>query len=204
MDGREQFLRACISRDLLPRRRLVLRNAPSTELSLSHQGIGDGLGGVFASCLPNMPMVRHLSLADNRLTDDSLESILGSIIKQGNIESVDLSDNVLNQASIKALGDYLGTPGCTLKKLVLSRSDVDDAECARFVRKISANPETSLVYFDLSHNSIGMSENMNFVQPDFETGGEALAEWMRHGNCQLKYLDLSWNAIRAGSAVELG
>ena len=48
------------------------------------------------------------------------------------------------------------------------------------------------------------AENLNLVQPDFETGAEALAEWLASPSCRLQLLDVSWNAIRGASAVALG
>ena len=72
-----------------------------------------------------------------------------------------------------------------------------------FVRQIQSNPKTELAYLDLSRNIIGLSENRNLVNPDFQTGGEALADWLCTPTCKLKYLDVSWNAIR-GDARALG
>ena len=44
---------------------------------------------------------------------------------------------------------------------------------------------------------------LNSVQPDFKTGGEALAEMLLI-NSTLTELDLSWNSIRLESAIALG
>ena len=99
---------------------------------------------------------------------------------------------------------YLAAPGCTLSKLTLRNADVDDAECARFVSAITSNVDTQLVYLDLQRNLIGRSEQLNVVQPDFVTGGEAIGKWLRNPNCRLKMLDVSWNSIHSDSAIELG
>ena len=53
-------------------------------------------------------------------------------------------------------------------KLALRTADVDDYECERFVKALTAN--TSLKDLDLSSNLIGAAENLNTVMPDLITG----------------------------------
>ena len=55
----------------------------------------------------------------------------------------------------------------------------------------------------LASNKIGNNEMLNSVQPDFKTGGEAVAEMLLI-NSTLTELDLSWNSIRLESAIALG
>ena len=54
----------------------------------------------------------------------------------------------------------------------------------------------------LSENLIGDAEALNSVQPDLETGGEALASMLRQ-NKHITLLDVSWNKIRRDSAQDL-
>lgn len=51
---------------------------------------------------------------------------------------------------------------------------------------------------------ICVKESINYVQPEFYTGAEALADWIATDTCPLKYLDVSWNTIRLDSAVYFG
>jgi hypothetical protein len=44
---------------------------------------------------------------------------------------------------------------------------------------------TNLTYLDLSRNLIGAMESRNAVQPDFNTGGEAIAELLEMPSCCL-------------------
>jgi len=55
---------------------------------------------------------------------------------------------------------------------------------------------------DLSNNKIGLAENLNTVMPDLITGGEALADLLRHPTCPLETLKLSWNMLRLDGAVD--
>lgn len=99
------------------------------------------------------------------------------------------------------LRNYLSGGQASIRHLGLSKADIDDGECDAFVQSIAHN--VSLTSVDLSHNLIGMMENKNSVQPDFNTGGEAIAELLGTDPCYLKYLDLSWNSIRGGSSVSI-
>jgi Ran GTPase-activating protein (RanGAP) involved in mRNA processing and transport len=63
---------------------------------------------------------------------------------------------------------------------------------------------TSLTHLDLSRNLIGKQESINYVNPEFYTGAEALADWLASPQCKLRYLDLSWNTIRLDSAIQFG
>lgn len=67
-----------------------------------------------------------------------------------------------------------------MQRLYLSRSDIDDRECAAFMESLHRNK--SLEYLDLSHNRIGEMEEYNTVNPDFITGGESIAEMLLHNN----------------------
>lgn len=75
------------------------------------------------------------------------------------------------------LEEYLSTSTCDLNALHLSGADVDDTECATFCKCLHKN--TSLEELDLSHNLIGTEETRNAVNPDFYTGGEAIADMVR-------------------------
>ena len=66
----------------------------------------------------------------------------------------------------------------------------------------------SLVITYLSSRSIfrvTLSElrGHNIVDPDFDTGGEAIAEMLEKGS-NLTHLNLAWNLIRSDSARQLG
>ena len=52
-------------------------------------------------------------------------------------------------------------------------------------------------------NLLGQMETLNLVQPDFTTGGEAIADMLR-SNTTLTHLDVAWNYIRSDSAIEMG
>jgi len=169
------------------------------DLDLSGKGLGDRVIGALAKILPRVPEVQRLSVADNRLTDASLVPLCEAVLEMPHLTALDLSNNKVDE-SADIIREYLTQPDCRLRRLTLSSADVDDGECGQLCESLKRN--VSLTELDLSRNLIGEKENMNVVQPDFETGAEALAEMLEH-NTHITHLDLSWNAVRLESAVAL-
>jgi hypothetical protein len=198
---RTKFLAGCIKNKLNPRFSLILRKRVTDELNLQHLGMGDEMGAIFAQSLQDLPIVRTINLADNNLTDRSLGVILEAITALPDLTYLDLSQNILDSVTSKALADYLSAPHCILKKLKLSSADLDDHECHLFVQALQSN--TILEELDLSKNKIGQAENLNTVQPDIITGGEALATLISSNTCTLKHLSLGWNMLRLDGACAL-
>lgn len=199
---RAKFLAGCLKHKIAPRSSIMLRSKVSTELLLDHQGMGDRLGILLASGLNDMPFVETLSLAENNLTDISLQPLIESIALSTSITDLDISDNVIGPEASNALGIYLGSPSCPLKKLHLCHADVDDSECCRMVTSLRLNK--NLEELDLSRNLLGKDETLNTVRPDVTTGGECLANYLREGGGgSLRVLKVPWNMIRLDSAKQL-
>ena len=161
------------------------------------------MGLIFAESLKELPFVHTLDLTDNNLSDVGLNPIIKSVISLPNLTDLNLSQNVVDGESSKALAAYLSTASCPLKRLVLQSADVDDEECQMFVASLMVSNNTELMELDLSRNIIGKSENLNTVIPDIITGGEAIADLLAANACHLQTLHLGWNMIRLDSAIEL-
>lgn len=202
VSARTRFLFCCVNSSLAPRANLILRKLHTTQIMLAHQGIGDELGCIFADCLKDLPIVQHLDVTDNRLTDKSLVPLLNALESKTDLMTLNLSENKMDRDGSEALRSYLGKPDSSVISLVLSKSDIDDGECCKLLEALSKNQK--LTSLDLSHNNIGKNETMNVVQPDIITGGERIAESLSYITCRLKFLDLSWNSIRLESAVAIG
>ncbi|KAF1317899.1 Leucine-rich repeat-containing protein, partial [Globisporangium splendens] len=199
--ARHKFSSLCLEKDLPPCIRLIVRNYFSPEINVSHMAIGDDLACVFAACLYDLPMVTGLNVRNNRLRDQGLRAIIDVVIAKKDMFHIDLSENKVDGDASSSLAVYLGSATCALQSLKLSHADVDDTELAPFAKALHTNK--SLQTLDLSNNLIGSTENLNVVRPSIITGGEALAT-MLCVNCTLTSLDLSWNYLRLGGAVELG
>lgn len=199
--ARHKFSALCLEKDLPPCIRLIVRNYFSPEINVSHMSIGDELASVFAECLHDLPMVTGLNVRNNRLGDKGLRAIIDVVVSKRDMFHIDLSENKVDGAAAGALAVYLGSSSCALQSMKLNRADVDDNELAPFAKALHTNK--SLQTLDLSRNLIGSTENLNVVRPSIITGGEALAT-MLSINYTLTFLDLSWNYLRLGGAVELG
>ena len=198
---RTKYIAACLKKNMNPRMSLILRKRISSDLNLQHQGMGDTLGVLFADSLKELPYVHSINIADNNLTDVSIGPILRSIILMSNVTSLNISNNMIDSKSTRALADYLRSSTCSIKKLILQKSDIDDSECHMFVEALKEN--SSLLELDLSNNKIGQAETLNTVQPDYITGGEALADMLASNSCHLQYLNLAWNLIRLDGGIAL-
>ena len=198
---RTRFISTCITEGLNPRASLVIRRHMSTHLKLSHYSIGDKVACILAASLVDLPEIESIDISDNILTDVSLEPLLHAITNISGLVELNLSSNTIGPKAAKAISLFLSSPGCPLKKLILQNADVDDYECERFITSIQNN--STLTEIDLSSNQIGSAEALNVVKPELVTGGEAIAGLLRSPVSQLKILKLSWNMIRLHSAVDL-
>ena len=187
--------------ETMPRSIVIIRKDLTQEINLAHHGMGDQLGIALGRCLSHLPGLARLNLLDNRLTDKSLAIILEAITHMPNLHMLDLGNNKMDEEASEALGEYLRSSTCPLRELGLSRADVDDTECCALMDSLAENK--SVTSLDLSHNLIGSQESRNVVMPDFDTGGEAIAELLEKG-CQLRKLNLAWNLIGKDTARQLG
>lgn len=202
---RRDFLRALHREQqrkpgLLPMPVLMRKITASRTLSLSGLGVGDGVVAALTRVLPHLPHLTELNLNDNRLTDAALTPLCKVAVRMPGLTALDLSKNDMDDAA-DVLREYLTEPNCSMAKLILVQSDIDDVECRQMMEAIEKNK--SLTHLEIANNLIGSAEMLNVVNPDLVTGGEAIADMLQM-NKTLQYLDVSWNTIRKESAEALG
>lgn len=223
------FLASCLAKSR-PALALVLRKANSRSFDFSHQGLGDDFNVDFAVCLPDIPLVEAINVSDNALSDHAIDALLHALENKPNLSYLNISGNAVGTKSAASLRVYIASSLCTLKTLVLDAADVDDAECALFMMSFERNK--SVEFLSLRSNMIGqpqLQQSLNWKgkrsgsptktraatnevrsadadataagigQP---TGGEAIGA-MLNVNLHIQHLDLSWNALRAVSAVPI-
>ena len=198
---RTKYIEGCLREKLNPRASLVIRKKLTKKLELQHLGFGDDYGKLLAESLKDLPFLESINIADNNLTDDGLGPIICAIVKIPGLLEVDMSQNEIGSVAAEAMGTYLESESCTLKRLILKNADVDDFEGAAFITALMKNK--SVKEIDLSNNKLGVAENLNTVMPDITTSGEALAELLRNPNCQVQTLKLAWNMLRLDGGIEL-
>ncbi|ETV69364.1 hypothetical protein, variant [Aphanomyces astaci] len=202
MSPRTMFLSACLSNtgELPMALPILIRKHGTTAFDFSYQSLGDTFLVEFARALRDVPFVEAINVCDNRLTDRALNQLLQALETKPNLTKLDISMNQVGPRSAKTLKAYIGSAMCTLTHLGVCKADIDDSECAAFMVAFEANK--SVIQLKMSRNRIGEAENLNVVQPDFVTGGEAIGG-MLNVNLTLTQLDVSWNLLRLASGVTL-
>ncbi|EQC36905.1 hypothetical protein SDRG_05733 [Saprolegnia diclina VS20] len=201
LSPRTLFLSDCLaSTDLPLALPLLLRKHHTTSFDFSYQSLGDKFIVQFASALRDVPFVEEINVCDNRLSDRALNKLLRALEAKPNLTKLNISQNEIGAASASTLKHYIGSTLCTVTHLSICNADIDDHECAAFMSAFESNK--SVVDLRLSRNRIGEAENLNVVQPDLITGGEAIGN-MLNVNLTLTHLDLAWNLLRLASGVTL-
>lgn len=136
---RAKYIAGCIKNNVPPRSSLLLRDNITSCLMLEHQGIGDKMGELLSSGLEDMPFLTAVNIADNNLTDSSLKLLIETISQKPSITELNISRNKVGSETAQALGKYLKSSKCTLKKLSMRASNVDDGECHHFVDALGHN-----------------------------------------------------------------
>ncbi|KAF4046496.1 EF hand [Phytophthora infestans] len=203
LSPRAHFLASCAAKNqvVVP---FLIRNRNTKVFDFSFQSLGDASISAFAKCLVHdLPYVEEIRVRDNRLGDDGLNELLRAVSEGSltmNLRRLDISQNQIGPKSAQTLQSYLVSPACTLEMLHVDNADIDDHECAAFMTAFEKNQSIKRLW--MSRNCIGKAENLNVVQPNFTTGGEAIAK-MLHVNPVLIHLDLSWNYLRLESSIAL-
>ena len=194
----QEYMKSVIEKDRIPMPAL-LKQTRLRALDISNQGLGDDFVVALGEVLIRLPYIVFISIRNSRCTDVGVNSIVKRAEVLMKLESLDVSENEIGACSAISLRNYLNSHKCTLRRLVMSKADVDDGECNEFMSALQINK--SVTELNLSQNLIGASENLNIVKPDLVTGGEAIAQ-MLCTNETLRVLDVSWNSIRGDSAIE--
>jgi Ran GTPase-activating protein (RanGAP) involved in mRNA processing and transport len=197
---RSRYIQNCIRSKLNPRAFLILRKSDTTELLLSHMGIGDKMGKAVADSFKDLPQVKVVDISDNNFTDKSLAPIIHALHTNMGVEDLNVSQNSVGTKSSQALAAFLADENCKLKTLCAIFSDRIEVEALEIL--VTLKTKTTLTYLDLSNNLLGVSETLNVVKKDIITGGKALAQVLASPTCVLQTLKVGWNMIRVTSAVE--
>ena len=170
-----------------------------------------------AACEPILKAVLHvgtvrtLVLSNNKLDALSIDPLRENIARlpksayrapvynEKELLSIELGGNKYEDRCLVEVLPEIDM-GCSIEDLRLCQSDIDDEECAEFMKAVQVNK--SLKKLDLSHNLIGDREEECAVFPSFTTGGRAIARMLTM-NTTLVDLNLSWNKIRKDSALVL-
>lgn len=126
------------------------------------------------------PFISRLSLTENAIDDDLCRMIVGGLVENKHLISLDLSHNRISDAGAAALGTVMMQPCLRLKTLDLSDNDIR-AEGAQMLGDALA-VNKCLTWLSLRMNRLG------------DLGGEPIFDALRY-NDTLTYLDISNNEV---------
>ena len=160
-----------------------------TYLDLSRNALGDYGVMNLAAVVPSCMQLRHLFLADNRMSDKSFMSLL-SVIRDNMILELDVSSNFLTVSSILSLSaDIENDEFPVLKTLILADNQLDVVGCQAIFSALCRN--TSITKLDMSKTGL-----LGSCGPDVAD--------MLTKNKSLKDLNLSDNEIGTEGCLTIG
>ncbi|XP_074539889.1 NLR family CARD domain-containing protein 3-like [Halichoeres trimaculatus] len=134
----------------------------------------------FQRLLPAIRASRSAMLNDCNLTADCCQALSSALSLSSNeLNSLNLSDNRLEDSGIKHLCTGLQGPHCRLKILRLNRCDLTPKSC-KDLASVLGSPESALRELDLSDNNIG------------DSGVGLLSKGLGNTSCRLETLRLSF------------
>jgi len=187
----------------------------SSEIQMSHHGLGPKGTKAIALALINNTSVLKLNLSDNALEAEGGQYIANMLRENCYITTLDLGENKLGTSGAKSLGDMLHS-NVNLKEVFLSGNSFSDKDIEHFTDVMK---DFRLTHFDLSKNcigekggqllgpAIGANESLEFLNVSWNNlrrrGAIAVAHGLKN-NVMLKQLNLAWNGFGDEGAVALG
>jgi len=154
--------------------------------------------------------ITHLNLSSVRLSSESTQIIVSSLMGNTKLDKLELSGSSVNQSGCESIAALLQDPSCNLTQLDLGTCGINNESATKIVNCLANN--TKLKELDLSGNSIGRSGyesianllqnpncNINKIvlwsMNDFACEYASLLAQTLIGNTKLKHLDLGYNKI---------
>ena len=197
---RHMYLRETTKKNLLPFPNILRKEKQPKGVFLAHKGLGDVRFMPVVEVLHRLPAIETVNLCDNRLTDHSLMPLMSKLVHMPSLTHLDLSFNDMDDSSV-SIQEFIKADSCFLETLLINGSDVDDYECCNLCEAMIEN--SSIKVLGLANNLIGNEEFKRVTKPDLWLGGNGIAKMLEH-NSTLTELDLTYNQIRADSAVAIG
>ncbi|GMH59163.1 hypothetical protein TrLO_g15025 [Triparma laevis f. longispina] len=172
------------------KRRLRFKHSAENFLCTNY-GMGDTKALALAEALVDMPFIKTLDLANNRLTNKSVPKILDSCFAT-KLMNLNLSGNRVDVPGAKSLAGFLKKCN-TLRSLVLDGCEISDEDLSLLIPGfIKGDDEVGVSNLSLADNQIT------------GVGGASLGELFKNEGCTLEKLNLSQNFVKGAGAVAFG
>lgn len=198
---RTKFVVNCIANNVDPKPHLLIRKFNSPFLDMAGQSIGDKLAQILSLSLDGLPYLYGLNIANNKLTDAGLSAVIEILHNCRSLTSLDISENKIDLLAAAALSDYLVSPECQLRDIVLNKADIDDNEAGKFVAELKKCKTIRRI--EMSGNLLGSHEVAHMMNPDQITCGMSIGDLLDDETLSIETLILSWNMIRGESAARI-
>ena len=161
----------------------------SLVIDINNYGIGDVQGDCLGKSLKQLNNLSTLILRNNRLTDQSLKTIMSNVC-YNSLEVLDLSQNCVSGSGVSALAMLLKSKVNNLHELNLSKCNIDCADMQRLCSALEFGSNT-LQKLVLTYNKISSD------------GCKQLQVLMSAPSCRLVHIDLSWNDCGGAGAIHI-
>lgn len=178
-DGSAAYLNSCAQLEVQPIHSLLTQLA-GEEMDLQHYGLVGNDVIAFAAGLRKNQCIRKLNVCDTRLEADGFAALSNALIFNTHIQTVDLSENPLDKAGLKAVADFLSLNN-SVQKLVLRGVGLTDEGWDVLVRN-GFERNKAVVRLDVANNLLG-DESIDHI------------EHLILSKPALAHIDLSWNML---------
>lgn len=124
----------------------IIRKRQTATLNFSHFGLGNARAEAVCACLADLPMVQHVDMSENRLSDDVVASVFDTLAHRHGVESINLSRNVFGPRAAKYVRRCRGCNDANEAALVTNTA-VDTCKLLAWSRAL-------MTYTSISHGDL--------------------------------------------------
>lgn len=121
----------------------IIRKRQTATLNFSHFGLGNARAEAVCACLADLPMVQHVDMSENRLSDDVVAAVFDTLAHRHGVESINLSRNVFGPRAAKYV---CRRRGCN-KAALATHTTVDACKLLAWSRAL-------MTYTSISHGDL--------------------------------------------------
>jgi Ca2+-binding EF-hand superfamily protein len=171
----------------------IQKTQPKTYLDFESWGIDDAYvkSLLITAGHADLSRIRHLNLADNRITEKCVAALAGSGTSLSSVETINLAGNQLGEEGCRKIAEFIENAKPRLLELNLQGNLMGDKACEELCNALSGYARM-LKVLDMARNNLGLSARSGIA-----LGG------MVGDLAELQALDLHWNQFQGAGATAL-